>query len=321
MREFEIVVKQEVGTIQTNFEEIKEQLVEQMEIYKSLEVTEENKTERKKDIAVLRKMLKAVSDKRIQTKNDYLKAYEVTDLGFKELTAIINEPINLLDFQVKEFEEKQRQEKISQIKVYFEAKLSEYDFEIDLQQVYDGKWENSSVSLKKIKEEIDTQLFNVSRGLETLKAMSSEKTEQAILNYLGTLDLPTAINLIQRYESQKREIEERLAKEKALEEERRIKAEQVRREQELELERERIRKEERERIAVEERIKEEERRKVQEEINARLKADEEEKQKALEVKRSESELISKLILITATIEEIEQVKMYMNSIGVEFKEV
>ena len=45
-------------------------MAEQMEIYKSLEVTEENKTERKKDIATLRKMIKAVNDKRIEAEKN-----------------------------------------------------------------------------------------------------------------------------------------------------------------------------------------------------------------------------------------------------------
>ena len=63
MNELQIVVNQQQGTITTNFDEVKETLTEQMAIYKELEVTEENKTERKKDIATLRKMIKAVNSK------------------------------------------------------------------------------------------------------------------------------------------------------------------------------------------------------------------------------------------------------------------
>ena len=55
MEELKIVVNQELGVISTNFEEIKKSLSTRMEVYKSLEVTEENKTERKKDIATLRR--------------------------------------------------------------------------------------------------------------------------------------------------------------------------------------------------------------------------------------------------------------------------
>jgi hypothetical protein len=58
MDELRIVVSQQQGTIITNFDEVKGALSSQMEVYKELEVTEENKAERKKDVATLRKIIK-----------------------------------------------------------------------------------------------------------------------------------------------------------------------------------------------------------------------------------------------------------------------
>ena len=74
MDELKIVINQELGTISTNFEEVKEALTDQMKVYEELKVSESNKPERKKDIATLRKIIKAVTEKEIHSKSRMLEA-------------------------------------------------------------------------------------------------------------------------------------------------------------------------------------------------------------------------------------------------------
>ena len=66
-----------------------------MEVYKSLEVTEDNKPDRK-DIATLRKVINQVNDKRIGVKKECLKPYEIFEKQATELVTIINEPIRYI---------------------------------------------------------------------------------------------------------------------------------------------------------------------------------------------------------------------------------
>lgn len=58
MEELKIVVKQERGTIATNFDAIEESLNNQMEIYKGLEVSEENRQNVRKIFQPLEKWLR-----------------------------------------------------------------------------------------------------------------------------------------------------------------------------------------------------------------------------------------------------------------------
>jgi hypothetical protein len=303
MDELRIVVSQQQGIITTNFDEVKEALSSQMKVYKELEVTIENKKERKDDIATLRKIIKAVNDKRIEVKKECLKPYEAFEKQASELVDIINEPVKLIDNQVKEFEDKQRQEKINAIHQIYAELAGELNDYISIEQIYDSKWENVATSNKSIKEDITTKLNDIRNGITAIKAMQSEKTEEALNRYYDSLDLASVINFINRYEQQKREIEQRMKEQQERE-----------REAALERERERIRREEREAYAREQRIAAE--------AEAKAKAEQEAKEQAERAAMSAKETTGNTDIVTykiiATVEEFEMIEMYMNSIGVEF---
>jgi hypothetical protein len=323
MNDLQIVVNYKPGLITTNFPEIKATLQEQMQIYKELEVNEENKVERKKDVATLRKMQKAINDKKSDIRAKCLEPYDEFSKMASELVEIINEPISIIDSQVKEYEEKQRQAKKAEIKQIYEALIVNYHELIDnigLVNIYDSKWENVATSMKSIREEMTEKLDKINNDVALIKSMRSEKTEDALNSYWVDLDVTKAVAIITRYEQQKKEIEERLKEQQRLE-----------RERELEFERQRIREEERRRIQEEERIREEERRKlaeVEEKIReeerlktlTEIEAQERTQLEVLQIQEqsASSEIISETYLVTGTQKELEQVEMYMNSIGVSY---
>lgn len=69
MEELKIIALPQLGSIQFNGEELKAGLAGQMEVYKELPVSAENKADRKKDIATLHKMKKTVDDRRKEVKS------------------------------------------------------------------------------------------------------------------------------------------------------------------------------------------------------------------------------------------------------------
>lgn len=353
MNELQIVVKQKPGIISTNFEEIKAELSAQMEVYKELEVTEENKPERKKDIATLRKMKKALDDRRIEVKKQYLKPYDDFEAKVKELTALIDDPIELIDNQVKVFEESQKVKKKQNIKNSYQELIGEMGEYLPLDRIYNNKWENVSVTMKTIREEMEDAISSTVMAVTTIKGMNSEAVPQALELYKKDLSLANAITYVNRYEQQKTEILAREEQKRKEEEEHRRRVEE-----------ERIRELERKRVAEEERIREEARRKAIEEERQRVEA---EKQKADKEKARnsiqevhadippiqedipeepfavedeepftdeafiteepfESELpfitvgeIKSTFTVVGTFEEIEQVELYLNSIGLFFE--
>lgn len=332
MNELIITVNQQPGIISTNFAEIKDALATQMQVYKELEVTEENKPERKKDIATLRKMQKAVNEKKVEVKSEFMKPYTVFEENVKSLIEIISEPIGILDSQVKEFEEKQRLQKQEDIKEAFSVIIAGYPDlidEIGLVTIYDNRWENATASMKSVREDITARLDKIHNDVALIKSMVSEKAEEALSLFWGDLDITKAVTMINRYEAQKREIQARME-------------EQQRREKEAELERERqrVRDEERRRIQEEEKIREEERRRAAAE-EERIREEERlatEKRLMgikppaepvdLEAPFDADELpfvvpgdicVKAIFTVTGAPFELEQVEMYLNSIGLFFE--
>lgn len=306
MNELQIVVNQTQGIITTNFDDVKTALSAQMEVYKELDVTEENKTERKKDVATLRKIIKAVSDKRIEVKKECLKPYEAFEKQANELVDIINEPVKMIDSQVKEFEDKQRNEKLSEIEKIFNEVVGDLIDNVSLDRIRDSKWENVATSLKSIREDITTKLNAIRCDVLSIKNIQSDKTDEAVNRYYDNLDLSIAINVITKYEQQKKEIEQRM-----------IEKQNKEREVEAEKERERIRREEREIISKEERIRAEAI--AQAEHDQRMK--ELQEQQAMAVNKQSTISANYIYGISATEEEFEQIEMYMNSLGVEFERI
>ena len=111
MEEIRVNVEQKNGVIGFNFEEIKEKLNSELEIYKNMIFTEESKTEAKKTIASLRKLKKSVNDKKLEVKKSFMIPYTNFEAQVKELDNLIDEPINLINNQVEEFERKRVEEK------------------------------------------------------------------------------------------------------------------------------------------------------------------------------------------------------------------
>jgi hypothetical protein len=297
-----IIVSQQAGIINTNFEELKISITEQMQVYMSLEVTEANKPERKKDIATLRKITKALNDKKIEVKNEFMKPYTEFENQVKELQEIISQPINFLDNQVKEYEEKQRLENIQYINDTYSELAGELAEHITLTTLYDGKWENATVSKKTVKDDLTAKITEIQQGIAVIKGMNSDKSESALEMYYENLNLPTAIGFINRYEQQKKEI---LAQQE----------EQRKRDQEAELEREkeRIRRETLAQIERENEVAATAKQEVYQEIQ--------DEKEVMAVQKQTATTTYATYTFEATEQELQQIEMYCSSLGVDFERV
>lgn len=301
MQNLELSVTQQMGVITGNFDAIKSQLESEMEEYKDKTFTEETKKKAKEDLADLRKLKKNVNTRKLEVKKAYMKPYDDFEEKVKELICVIDEPIGLIDGQVKEFEEKRINERKAAIEdLYDETVDEELRDYIPLERIYGDKWTNATTTMKSIREEINLKVMQTRQDITTIKAMKSEKEEEALNLYMNNNNLAHSIQFLTRYEQEKAEILKRREKE-----------EQERRERELEAERERVREEERKRIREEERLKEE----AAKEVIADLKAVNEEK--AADLSSSDSKRV--IYTVVATDAELEEIEMALTSLGVYFE--
>lgn len=177
--------------IEFNFDELKQEITDKVTIYNNLVYTEEQVKEAKTDRASLNKFVKALSDERIKIKKQCLQPYEEFEKRINELSAIVNEPISLIDKQVKEFEEKKKQEKLDEITVFFNS--TEHPEWLHLSQIMDEKWMNASVSMKSVKDSMNERLDQIEIDLTTLHDLPEFGFEATEI-YKTTLDMNKALN-------------------------------------------------------------------------------------------------------------------------------
>lgn len=206
--------------IQFNYEELKAEITSKVEMYKNLVYTDDQIKDAKADRATLNKLVKAMSDERIRIKRDCLKPYDEFERKIRELTDIVNEPVQLIDKQVKEFEQNKKEEKRKEIEALFET--IGFQAFVKLEMIWDEKWLNASVSMKSIEEKMRERKYQIGTDIMTLNRLS-EYAFEAVAVYKETLDMNRSIAEAQRMsdiakqkaeaESRKKQEEERRAKE------------------------------------------------------------------------------------------------------------
>ena len=180
MNELTLNVRQNPGYIELNFDEIEKALDERLAEYKGAVFTEESKKFAKAEVADLRKFKKKFEDARKSVKKEWMKPYDEFEERMKRLTAKIDEPINLIDSQLKEFERKRREERREEIRVIYTELSGDMREYCDLERIYDPKWENSTTTVKVIRESIEAAIKSTRAAVETISGMQSEAVHKSL---------------------------------------------------------------------------------------------------------------------------------------------
>lgn len=211
--ELKILSPQEGGfvkEIRWNNEELKAEIAEKMQEYKSLAFTEETIKEAKADRAKLNKLKTAFEDERKRIKKLCMAPYDEFEKQVKELIALIDEPIRLIDGQIKEVEEQRKIEKKGKVLEFYEGVIGPLKGVLPFEKVFRPEYLNATKSMKSITEEIQSLINRVNSDLDTIEGFGSKYELQIKDAYLKTLDLSTAMQEKARLE----EVERRLAERK-----------------------------------------------------------------------------------------------------------
>lgn len=295
------VITQEHAKISCNFDQVEQAIKETLSEFEGVVFTEESKTYAKKQVASLRAQKKEFQERLRDAKNQYMAPWNAVESRAKNLIALYDEPIKLINGQVQAFEEKRVREKKAGIEAaYNELVPEELQDYIPLECIYGTKWDNATTNMKTVRKEISEAVAKTQGDISVISSMISDKVQDALHLYMSDRNLAAAIKYINDYEARKKEILEQQEKREA------ERAEALRRE-----EIEKIRREERVRIAEEERIREEARKETVEELKA---VDE---QAAAPLASNGSKKI--LYTVVATKEEIEEIEMVFTSLGIYFE--
>jgi len=313
MNELRVSAQVTPGVITFNSEELKKDVERQLAEIKGATFDEEAITTAKALVAQLRSKVKEANAEAIKIDKIYSAPCVEFRAEVKAVNAIIEAAITEITTQLDEHEEKRKAKKREDIKAIYESIIDVFGEYLPLDKIYNTQWENKTFTIAKVTEEINNLIDSTAQAITTITSMNSEAVPKALELYKADLSIVNAITYINNYESQKAEIEAKNEAKRKADEEERARAEerkrieeQLRHENELALAEERAK---REALAV---IEEEKKRAVAEaleEIRTPMAAKE---------ISADDPLLNVLFAVTATQTEIEQIEMYLDSIGVEY---
>ena len=216
-----------------NYDELKAELAERLQHYNGLVVTEDTIKDAKTDRANLNKLRAAIDTRRKEVKKAYMVPFNNFEAQCKELTALIDEPIKVIDDQLSEFDERRKQEKLTQVRDEYESLIPEAQKGIiPFDRIFDKRWLNSTMSILKVQDALRDWSKRVGADLIAMDAVDQEYRAAVRQKYIETLDIQKAIGHVEALKAAQAAFERRQAEQAALAEKRAQEAEMRRQEAE-----------------------------------------------------------------------------------------
>lgn len=223
--ELKISEIQAIAPVTFNFEELKKELIEKSEKYKTAVYTEETISIAKQDRANLNKLVKAVNDEKIRVKNEIMKPHLPFESQCKELMEIVKAAADNIDTQIKNYEDQKRARKLQEIQNYFVEHVGIYEGLIDFELIFNERWLNITYDIDTIFKEIDHVISKTKTDLMTIDSMVvNEETNKLVTEfYFKNINKPNvlgeSLSEAKHIEARKAQIEEvKKAQEKKAEE-------------------------------------------------------------------------------------------------------
>lgn len=180
--------------ISFNYDELKRELAEKIENYNVAFYSDIKQA--KTDRATLNKLKKALNDERIRLEKEYMKPFNEFKKEISDLIGLINEPLTLIDGQIKEQDEERKEAKKAEILELFNT-IEKPDF-LTLEQIFNPKWLNVTTKLNAIEEEIKSRIEAIQQDLEIIQRLPKNQLDVAFGTYLRTLSLSDSVKEAER---------------------------------------------------------------------------------------------------------------------------
>ena len=212
---FELIIKtplnQSLQVIEFNFDELKAGIEKSVERYKGLIYNDEQIAIAKKDKAALNNFIKALDEKRKQIKADYLMPYNDFENKIKILQKLVQEPLQDIDKQIKNYDEQEKAKKQAEIDELYKKLIGELADKVPYRMLEDNRYLNKTYKLKDVEEDLKAKIDKVNEDISMLNLQENYKTEM-LDEYFKTLSLSDAIRFGERLkliDEEKRKAKER----------------------------------------------------------------------------------------------------------------
>lgn len=216
-----VKVHYSLGEIQQNLKEVAASVRKYCDDFKGVVVTEDTVADGKQMLANIRKEKKYLDDQRKEIKKAWNAPYLEFEKQVKEVTALYDEPINMINGQIQELEEQRRAKKRETINEIWEtAKIpDELQGWFSLSELYNPRWENATFKESAIEAEIADRIAMLKMSYDTVKSLHHPYEEDGLKVLKESKDLQSAMTCMTNLLEQEKRIREaearRIAQEKA----------------------------------------------------------------------------------------------------------
>ena len=184
---------QELAPIQANLEQIKGYVLGVVAKYQNASYTDEQMKLAKADRADLRHLKEDIDTKRKQVKAAWNAPYLAFETKIKEITALIDEPVALIDGQIKEWEERRKAERRNKLEDVFN-RFNQFGALISFESMVEPEMLKMSTTDNKATTLLTRKLEKITGEMAQLESVVDPafRTE-CVAVYTQTLNLAQAI--------------------------------------------------------------------------------------------------------------------------------
>ena len=188
MNEYQLAVFENTDITAWDFDTIRASLRRGLDTYAGMVYTDDSIKDAKNDRAALNKVKKAIEEARKAYKARCLAPYEALEPRIKELVDMVEQQRLLIDDTVKNYENRQKEEKEREIRSYYDRKAVILGNMADVlyPKLFDKKWVSASASRAKYEESILDAINRAQVDLDAIRAMKSPFADTLFKVYAET---------------------------------------------------------------------------------------------------------------------------------------
>ena len=184
---------QELAPIQANLEQIKGYVLGVVAKYQNASYTDEQMKLAKADRAELRHLKEDIDTKRKQVKAAWNAPYLAFETKIKEITALIDEPVALIDGQIKEWEEMRKAERRNKLEDVFN-RFNQFGALISFESMVEPEMLKMSTTDSKATTLLTRKMEKVTEEMAQLESVVDPQFRtECVAVYTQTLNLAQAI--------------------------------------------------------------------------------------------------------------------------------
>lgn len=189
--------------IQTNFEDVDAYLTEAMEPYTSMVVSDDSIGDAKKTLAQLRKLKDGINAQKIAVMREWMKPYTEYEDKAKQLMARVDAGISNIDGQVKDYDARRKEQKMAELKDYFEFEAGRYRVMayLDWNMIRNPKWANASFSMEDAENEISGIITRTAGDIDYITGTESPFLAAMLDEYRKSHNLREALAVEKRLQA------------------------------------------------------------------------------------------------------------------------